>query len=895
MTFKHKLSSRLARLWARRAPAAAVIAVGVIFGCLRAVPTDARTLVRLVILPPLVSLAVNQSTDFYVFGITDANDSVAVAVDWSATGGTIIDSSVVNGNGMHKGHFRAGGQPGSYKVMANDPASGKSDSASVVVTSTVSSIASVVVIPANAGAAVGGTIQFVAVPLDANGTALGGRVISWSSSNTSVASVDGNGLATALAAGTASITATSEGVTGSGTLAVSTTVLPVASVTISPASASVVVGLTAQLSATLRDANGNTVTGRTITWSSTSASVATVSGTGLVTGVAVGSASVIATSEGKADTAVVTVTSAAPPPVASVTISPASASVVVGLTAQLSATLRDAGGNTLTGRTITWSSTNASVATVSGSGLVTGVAVGSGSVIATSESKADTAAVTVTSAAPPPVASVTISPASATVFVGFTSQLTATLRDANGNLLTGRTITWASSNTSVAAVNGSGVVTGVTTGSASVTATSEGKVGTAAITVTTPPPPPTGSCLTQSGPLVTLSGLQTSTYETTSLAGSTRMDATTVQFLVDQSVNVVTRVGGGDGICWSGGEILGQYVPATPWTTMHDKYGMIPGSHASANLIHIENLTVFDQGDGISFDTQPDSAWSIRNVHVKYSRDDCVENDLMNDGTVDSSFFDGCYDIMSAQEYTSAHDGSNKLITISNSLARLQEMDAIYETGSAVPRHEAIWKWSSIGPKLALYNNVFRADAPSISGQGARMYMAPPPGKLADCSNNVMVWLGPGSFPETLPTTFNGKQCFTIMTGAAGLAYWDAAVAAWHAAHPNTLPDVAPPIVGMYSPGLTGSTTLTGVVTLRATAVDDRDVVGVQFQMNGTSIGAEVTTGGVSGPGATGPTKYALSWDSHGVANGTYTLTAIARDAVGHTTTSAGVTVTVSN
>src|SRR6266576_1088846 len=806
MTFKHKLSSRLARLWARRAPAAAVIAVGVIFGCLRAVPTDARTLVRLVILPPLVSLAVSQSTDFYVFGITDANDSVAVAVDWSATGGTIIDSTVVNGNGMHKGHFRAGGQPGNFKVTASDPASGKSDSASVVVTSTVSTIASVVVIPANAGAVIGGTIQFVAVPLDANGTALGGRVISWSSSNTSVASVDGNGLATALAAGTASITATSEGVTGSGSFTVSTTVLPVASVTISPASASVVVGLTAQLSATLRDANGNTVSGRSITWSSTSASVATVSGTGLVTGVAVGSASVIATSEGKADTAVVTVTSAAPPPVASVTISPASASVVVGLTAQLSATLRDASGNTLTGRTITWSSTSTSVATVSGTGVVTGVAAGS----------------------------------------------------------------------------------------ASVTATSEGKVGTAAITVTTPPPPPTGSCLTQSGPLVTLSGLQTSTYETTSLAGSTRMNATTVQFLVDQSVDVVTRVGGGDGICWSGGEILGQYVPATPWTTMHDKYGMIPGSHASANLIHIENLTVFDQGDGISFDTQPDSAWSIRNVHVKYSRDDCVENDLMNDGTVDSSFFDGCYDIMSAQEYTSAHDGSNKLITISNSLARLQEMDAIYETGSAVPRHEAIWKWSSIGPKLALYNNVFRADAPSISGQGARMYMAPPPGKLADCSNNVMVWLGPGSFPETLPTTFNGKQCFTIMTGAAGLAYWDAAVAAWHAAHPNTLPDVTPPIVGMYSPGLTGSTTLTGVVTLRATAVDDRDVVGVQFRMNGTSIGAEVTTGGVSGPGATGPTKYALSWDSHGVANGAYTLTAVARDAAGHTTTSAGVTVTVS-
>src|SRR5881394_995739 len=493
MTFKHKLSSRLARLWARRAPAAAVIAVGVVFGCLRAVPTDARTLLRLVILPPLVSLPVNQSTDFYVFGITDASDTVAVAVDWSATGGTIIDSTVVNGNGMHKGHFKAGGQPGNFTVIANDPSSGKSDSAGVVVTSTNSPIASVVVIPANAGAAIGGTIQFVAVPLDANGTALGGRVISWSSSNTSVASVDGNGLATARAAGTASITATSEGVTGSGTFAVSTTVLPVASVTISPASASVVVGLTAQLSATLRDANGNTVTGRTITWSSTSTSVATVSGTGLVTGVAAGSASVIATSEGKADTAVVTVTSAALP-VASVTLSPASASVVVGLTAQLSATLRDANGNTLTGRTITWASTSTSVATVSGTGLVTGVAAGSASVIATSEGKADTAAVTVTPAA---VASVSVSPAAASILAGGTIQLTATPKDASGNPLSGRTITWATSNPSVATVTTSGLVIGVAAGSAAITATSEGKSGTASVAVSAPGP--SASCAPTGG------------------------------------------------------------------------------------------------------------------------------------------------------------------------------------------------------------------------------------------------------------------------------------------------------------------------------------------------------------------------------------------------------------
>ena len=416
---------------------------------------------------------------------------------------------------------------------------------------------------------------------------------------------------------------------------------------------------------------------------------------------------------------------------------------------------------------------------------------------------------------------------------------------------------------------------------------------TATATVWTLAPPPAGACLNQAGPSITLSGAQTSTYDTTSLASSTKIDATTAQFPLDTSVNVVVRVGGGSGLCWSGGEILGQFPPSTSWSTMHDKYGMIPGSGSSANGIKIQNVTIFSYGDGISFDVQDDANWSIKNVHVKYSRDDCIENDFLNAGTIDSTFLDGCYDAVSAQEYTGSPNGNNNILTISNSLLRLQSMDAVY--GGAVPNHNAFWKWSTIGPSLALYNNVFRADGPSREGNGAQMWMAPPPGKLADCKNNVMVWLGSGSYPETLPTTFNGQPCFTIMTGAAGLQYWNNAVAQWYAAHPDPLPDVAPPIVSLFSPGISGSTTLTGTVTIVATANDDRAVVGVQLQLNGQNIGAEVTQDGVSGDDMFGPTHYALTWDSHGVANGTYTLTAIARDTAGQTTTSAGVTVTVSN
>src|SRR2546430_11704085 len=66
----------------------------------------------------------------------------------------------------------------------------------------------------------------------------------------------------------------------------------------------------------------------------------------------------------------------------------------------------------------------------------------------------------------------------------------------------------------------------------------------------------------------------------------------------------------------------------------------------------------------------------------------------------------------------------------------------------------AFFEWSATSPQLALYNNVFRADQPSNDGDE---HMAPPPGKLAGCANNVMVWLGAGPFPEPLPS------CFTVL------------------------------------------------------------------------------------------------------------------------------------
>ncbi len=227
-----------------------------------------------------------------------------------------------------------------------------------------------------------------------------------------------------------------------------------------------------------------------VSWSATGGSIDSSSAGkrhyGHYTSATCGTFTVTATSHpGNVSTAASVTVTGCPLPVASVSVTPATATIGVGQTAQYAAITRDAFGNPLGGRTVTWSSSNPAVATVNGAGQATGVAVGAATLTATSEGKSGTAAILVTNV---PVASVTVSPATASVPAGQTVQLTATLKDANGNTLTGRTVTWSSDNTAVATVSGSGLVSGVVAGAATITATSEAKTGTSAITVTAPPP-----------------------------------------------------------------------------------------------------------------------------------------------------------------------------------------------------------------------------------------------------------------------------------------------------------------------------------------------------------------------------------------------------------------------
>jgi endoglucanase Acf2/uncharacterized protein YjdB len=166
--------------------------------------------------------------------------------------------------------------------------------------------------------------------------------------------------------------------------------------------------------------------------------------------------------------------------VTGVTVSPTSATVGVGATTQLTATVAPANA---TNKNVTWTSGNTAVATVNASGLVTGVAAGTATITVTTQDGARTAtsAITVTTGNVA-VTGVSLSRASATIGTGATQQLTATVAPANA---TNKTVSWTSSNTSVATVTSAGLVTGVAPGSATITVTTQdgGRTATAAITV----------------------------------------------------------------------------------------------------------------------------------------------------------------------------------------------------------------------------------------------------------------------------------------------------------------------------------------------------------------------------------------------------------------------------
>lgn len=250
------------------------------------------------------------------------------------------------------------------------------------------------------------------------------------------------------------------------------------SVRVSLPSQVVYVGASIQATVSVTDQNGDVMSGQAVNWSTSSVS-ATVTNSGFVTAVSTGTVTITATVGTHQGSAALNITVV---PVASVHVTPATNSLYVGQTQQLTVVLQDSAGNALTDRTVSWSTSDSTKVGVSASGLATAVAVGSATITATSGSKTGTVTIQV---ALVPIARIAVTPATVSVQPWQTVSLSAIAYDSAGTQLSGRSFTWLSSDTVRAPVNSQGVVTGNLLGMFTVTASGAGRSASATVKIAT--------------------------------------------------------------------------------------------------------------------------------------------------------------------------------------------------------------------------------------------------------------------------------------------------------------------------------------------------------------------------------------------------------------------------
>ncbi len=393
------------------------------------------------------SLTIEQGENFALIATVIPEDAVDTTVTWRSSNTSIV--TVTEG-------YVTGINPGTAVITAKTT-DGLTAFCTVIVTGPVTKVnLSQTSLSLNKGEAA--MLTATVIPTNAKD-----KTITWFSSNPSVASVD-NGYVTAVNTGTASITAmSSNGITASCLVTVTNSVT---GISLNRTSLSLNKGKTATLIATITPADADQ---QTISWFSSNSNVATVAD-GIVTANGSGSATITAqTANGLTATCKVTVTN----PVVKVTLNKTVLSLAKGNSATLTATITPADADQ---RTVNWTSSNTTVATVSG-GKVTARNAGTATITAkTANGKYAACKVTVTV----PVTNVSFNITSATLGKGETLTLKATVTPSDaGN----KTVTWTSSNTTVATVSG-GKITAKNTGTATITAkSSNGKTASCKITV----------------------------------------------------------------------------------------------------------------------------------------------------------------------------------------------------------------------------------------------------------------------------------------------------------------------------------------------------------------------------------------------------------------------------
>ncbi len=435
-----------------------------------ALTVSAATLKSIAVTPINTSLPTGETEQFTATGTLSDNstENLTTQVTWTSSDTTW---ATINSAGL-----ASAVSPGPVTISAAfDGVTG-----STALTITAATLKSIAVTPANTNLPTGETEQFKATgTLSDNSTENLTTQVTWTSSDTTWATINSAGLATAVSPGPVTISAAFDGITGSTALTITAAALK--SIAVTPANTSLPTGETEQFTATgtLSDNSTENLTSQ-VTWTSSDTTWATINSAGLATAVSPGPVTISAAFDGITGSTGLTVTAAT---LKSIAVTPANTSLATGETEQFTATgtLSDNSTENLTNQ-VTWTSSDTTWATINSAGLATAVSPGPVTISAALDGITGSTALTVTAAT---LKSIAVTPANTSLPTGETEQFTATgtLSDNSTENLTSQ-VTWTSSDTTWATINSAGLASAVSPGPVTISAAFDGVTGSTALTIT---------------------------------------------------------------------------------------------------------------------------------------------------------------------------------------------------------------------------------------------------------------------------------------------------------------------------------------------------------------------------------------------------------------------------
>jgi uncharacterized protein YjdB len=354
-------------------------------------------------------------------------------------------------------------------------------SATIDVTSSGASLQAIAISPTGASVPANTSQQFSATGSYSDGSSRDiTAIVTWNSSLSSVATITTNGLLTGVSAGSTTVSAILGGITQSTNVTV--TAPTISFITVTPVGLTLPIGVNQQYVATATYTDGTSqdlVSG--VNWSSSTTSVASISGSGLATTIGAGTTTIVATAGGSSDSVTLTVVAAH---LTSISVLPATPTIALGTTQQFTATGSFDDGSTQLLTSVTWSSSANNVGKIdASSGVAAAVGTGNTTISASVGSVSGSTVLTVSGAN---LVSIAITPANSSMAIGASTQLTATgtFSDSSTQDLTSLAA-WSTSNPAIATVSQTGAVTSISSGSIQISAYFSGITGTTGLTVTT--------------------------------------------------------------------------------------------------------------------------------------------------------------------------------------------------------------------------------------------------------------------------------------------------------------------------------------------------------------------------------------------------------------------------